>query len=160
MVLRHILPGSRIVCESKVNNIYEKPFTGNTSCDRFFYMKLVELRERVFLMYKDCHDIDVALLRCHVTDPAIRQNVLDDNLFNIRMLIEDAEYKGRIHAKIESLSNSALADSTRLQATKMLATAFYPERYREKLDLSGKIDYAIIPRAKAAVKTGVKKHAR
>lgn len=110
---------------------------------------IAEKIERVFQTYKTCHDLDVALLCCYITNSDEQKEIRNNSLLKFRIMIAEAEYKANLRAKIETLSNSADKDSTRFNALKMLAQSDYPERFKEKLELSGNVEWIIKPRERS-----------
>ncbi len=129
--------------------------------------QFAEQLQLVYDKYKECHDLNVAMLLCGILDADLQAEIRADSFLRVRMSLVDAEYKATLHNRIDRLAISADKDSVRFSAIKMLAIAHYPERYKEKLELAGEIDYVVKRRKadapvkkvqkKAPVKKGKKK---
>ena len=104
---------------------------------------LCEKAEYVLITYKIGLDLEIAYLRCGVSEEE-RELLEEDETFRHRVRIIDTDIHEDLIAKLRDLAEDADSESVRLQATRDLGKIFYPKRFREQLTVELKTNNVII----------------
>lgn len=88
-----------------------------------------EIKEKIYNSYCMSLDLDIALLKEDLTDVE-KQEIIEDEQFNIRLRLEKASIKEQIIQSLMHLGFNSINDSVRLSALNKLGELLYKEKFK------------------------------